>query len=49
MKSLEEAYHLVCEQLSTSHEHHKEHYDRHIHSESYKEGNFVWLYSLVVQ
>ena len=45
-KSLEEASHLVHEQLSTSRERCKEHYDRH---EPYKEGDLVWLYSPVVQ
>ena len=48
-KSLEEDSHLVHEQLSTSHERRKEHYDRHVHCEPYKEGDLVWLYSPVVQ
>ena len=48
-KSLEEAFHQVHEQLSTSHERRKEHYDRHVHCEPYKEGDLVWLYSPVVQ
>ena len=47
-KSLEEAYEQVRTNLSSGHRVQKQHYDKRVHGDEYKEGDLVWLHSTVV-
>ena len=47
-KSLEEAYERVRTHLSAGHRVQKQHYDKRVHGDEYKEGDLVWLHSTVV-
>ena len=47
-EGLEDAYALVREKLNASHEHQKKYYDKHVHGDTFKIGDLVWLHNPVV-